>query len=136
VAPAASQVGLLPGLPLLGAVPGPGPGVSSQLLWLAGGVLAGVVSAWLALRSSAGVRVDQACLTGCVSGLLAALALVGLAWATGGDLGGARLAGLGPRLTELAVMAASTLGLSGLAAGLVLALRTCAEAAVVDTPAE
>ena len=51
--------------------------------------------------------------------MLAGLVFVGLAWAAGGDLGTVRLAGLGPRLLPLLVMAVTTLGLAGMITGLV-----------------
>ena len=47
----------------------------------------------------------------------------GAAWLSGGDLGDARLADLGPRIGPLLVMATSTLGLSGVLTGLVFGLR-------------
>jgi Family of unknown function (DUF6350) len=122
VAPAATQVGLLPGLPLLGAVPSSGPGGVYQLLWLTAGVLAGLVAAWLVVRRRPAARCDETALVGGLSGVLGALVFTGVAWASSGDLGVARLVGLGPRLPELIVMAVSTLGLSGMVGGLLLGL--------------
>ena len=122
VAPAATQLGVLPGVPLLGALPSAGPGGAVQLWWLTAGALAGAVAAWLALRGGAGSRFDQASLLGGLSGLSAAAAFVGLAWLTGGDLGAVRLAGLGPRLLPLLVMTTTTLGLSGMLTGALIGL--------------
>lgn len=122
VAPAATQLGVLPGVPLLGALPGAGPGGTPQLWWLAAGVLAGAVAAWLALRGGIGARFDQTSLLGGLSGVLAGATFVGLAWITSGDLGAAQLAGLGPRLLPLLVMATTTLGLSGLITGALIGL--------------
>jgi hypothetical protein len=122
VAPAATQVGLLPGVPIFGAVPSSGPGGVYQLLWLAAGVMAGVVAAGLVVRRRPAARFDETALVGGLSGVLGALVFTALAWACSGDLGVARLAGLGPRLPELTVMAVSTLGLSGMIGGLVLGL--------------
>jgi hypothetical protein len=65
---------------------------------------------------------DETCLVGGLSGVTAGLVFVVLAWATSGDLGAARLAGLGPRLLPLLVMAATTLGLAGMLVGLVVGL--------------
>ena len=122
VAPSATQVGLLPGVPIFGAVPTSGAGGTYQLLWLASGVAAGLVAAWLVVRRRPAARFDETALVGGLAGVVGALVFVGLAWASSGDLGVLRLAGLGPRLPELAVMAVSTLGLSGMIGGLVLGL--------------
>ncbi len=54
--------------------------------------------------------------------MLAGVAFAGLAWAASGDLGTLRLAGLGPRLFPLLVMAGTTMGLSGMITGLTLGL--------------
>lgn len=122
VSPANTELGLLPGVPLLGALPAEGPGGRLSLFWLLGGVLAGAVAAWCVGRARPGARFDQTCLTGGLAGVLGGASFVVLAWASGGDLGDGRLVGLGPRLPELAVMAVSTLGLSGMVAGLCLGL--------------
>jgi hypothetical protein len=122
VAPAATTLGILPGLPLLGALPTNGPGSVAELWWLAAGALAGAAAAWVVVRSRRPARFDLTSLVGGLAGGLAAVVFVGLAWATSGDLGTLRLADLGPRLLPLLVLAGSTMGLSGLIAGLVLAL--------------
>jgi hypothetical protein len=122
VAPAGTDLGVLPGLPLLGALPAPGPGPASALFWLAAGVLAGAVAAWLVVRGRPQARFDETSLVGGAAGLLGGLAFVGLGWATGGDLGTLRLSGLGPLLLPLLVMAVTTLGLSGMVTGLLLGL--------------
>jgi hypothetical protein len=122
VAPAATQVGLLPGIPIFGAVPTSGPGGVYQLLWLTAGVVAGLVAAGLVVRRRPAARFDETALVGGLSGVLGALVFSALAWACSGDLGVARLSGMGPRLPELVVMAVSTLGLSGMIGGLVLGL--------------
>jgi hypothetical protein len=125
VAPAATELGLLPGIPLLGALPSPGPGDLTQLWWLAAGAVAGSIACWVVLAARPGSRFDQASLIGGVCGLLAGAVFAGLAWAASGDLGTVRLADLGPRLFPLLVMAGTTMGLSGLITGLVLGLTTC-----------
>jgi hypothetical protein len=113
-----SSHGLLPSVPLLGALPAAGAGDQTQLWWLGAGVLAGGVAAWLALRGRPAVRFDLAALVGGLAGLLSGLAFVALAWASGGDLGVARLAGLGPRLLPLLVLSTATMGLTGVLVGL------------------
>lgn len=122
VAPASTQLGLLPSVPLFGALPSSGPGQLSELWWLAAGVLAGAVAAWLVVRARPTARFDEMSLVGGLSGLLAGLVFVALAWATRGDLGGSRLAGLGPRLLPLLMLSAATMGLAGTLAGLALGL--------------
>ncbi len=122
VAPAATQVGLLPGIPIFGAVPSSGPGGAYQIVWLAAGVIAGLLAAWLVVRRRPAARFDETALVGGLSGVVGALVFSGVAWACSGDLGLGRLSDLGPRLPELIVMAVSTLGLSGMIGGLVLGL--------------
>ena len=122
VAPAATELGMLPGVPLLGALPGAGPGSPLLLLWLVAGALAGGLAATLVVRSRPSLRFDACSLVGGLTAVLAALVFVVLGWAAGGDLGVTRLTGLGPRLLPLLVMATTTLGLAGLVTGLVLGL--------------
>jgi hypothetical protein len=122
VAPAGTQLGMLPGLPLLGALPGAGPGDPAVLWWLVSGVLAGAAAAAIAVRSRPAARFDASSLVGGLAGVLAAGIFVGLGWAAGGDLGSARLTDLGPRLWPLLVMTATTMGLAGLLTGVVLGL--------------
>jgi hypothetical protein len=74
------------------------------------------------MRARPAARCDETSLVGGLSGLLAGLCLVALAWASGGDLGAQRLAGLGPRLLPLLVLSATTMGLAGMLVGLVLGL--------------
>ncbi|MCW2810654.1 MAG: hypothetical protein JWP61_1112 [Friedmanniella sp.] len=122
VAPAGTELGVLPGLPLLGSLPGVGPGSVALLWWLAIGVLAGAVAAFLVVRTRPQARFDETALVGGVTGLLAGLVFVALAWATGGSLGAGRLVDLGPRLLPLLVMGCATLGLAGAVTGLALGL--------------
>jgi hypothetical protein len=120
VAPAATQLGMVPGIPLLGALPSPGAGDLTQLLWLVAGVVAGAIACWVVLGFGQVPRFDLASLAGGVCGLLAGAVFAGLAWAASGDLGTLRLADLGPRLFPLLVMACTTMGLSGMITGLAL----------------
>ena len=122
IAPAATQLGMVPGIPLLGALPSPGPGDLMQLWWLAAGAVAGAIACWVMLAFGQVPQFDKASLTGGVCGLIAGAVFAGLAWAASGDLGTLRLADLGPRLFPLLVMACTTMGLSGLITGLALGL--------------
>jgi hypothetical protein len=122
VAPAGTELGMLPGLPLLGALPSPGPGDPALLWWLGSGVLAGAVAAGIVIRSRPAARFDASSLVGGLAGVLAAGVFVVLGWAASGDLGAVRLTDLGPRLWPLLVMATTTMGLAGLLTGVVLAV--------------
>jgi hypothetical protein len=122
VAPAATQLGMVPAIPLLGALPSPGPGDLTQLWWLAAGAVAGAIACCVLLRSRPVPRLDQASLAGGACGVLAGAVFAGLAWVASGDLGTLRLADIGPRLFPLLVMAGTTMGLSGLITGLALGL--------------
>lgn len=117
-----THVGNLPGIPILGILPANGPGGGASLLWLVVGVAAGAVAGLLVVRSRPRARADETALVGGLSGVLAALAVVVLCALARGDLGTARLVGLGPRLPELLLLATALMGLSGTAAGLVLGL--------------
>ncbi len=122
VAPAGTELGMLPGLPLLGALPAGGGADTSQLWWLAGGAAAGAVAAWIAVRHRPAARFDQTSLVGGFSGLVAGVVFVAGAWACSGDIGSVRLTALGPRLIQLLVMAPTTMGLAGMVVGFVLGL--------------
>ena len=105
VAPAATELGILPGMPLLGALPAAGPGGPSRAV-VAGGRGHGRAPWRPGSWSGPGrpKRFDASSLIGGLAGLLAGAMFVGLAWAASGDLGNLRLAGLGPRLLPLLVM--------------------------------
>jgi hypothetical protein len=120
IAPAATHLGMVPGIPLLGALPSPGPGDLTQLWWLAAGAVAGAIACWVLLAFGPVPRFDQASLAGGICGLMAGAVFAGLAWAASGDLGILRLADIGPPLFPLLVMAGTTMGLSGLITGLAL----------------
>ena len=122
VAPAGTQLGIVPGIPLLGALPLPGPGDLAQLWWLAAGAAAGIITCWVVLVARPAIRFDEASLRGGACGLLAGVVFAGLAWAASGDLGTLRLAHVGPRLFPLLVMAATTMGLAGMITGLAVGL--------------
>ncbi len=122
ISPAQNLTGLLPSLPAFGAVPANGPVPKVALLWLLSGVVAGVVAAVVIGRSRRLARADETSLVGGLSGVLTGLVVWLLCALSNGDLGTARLIAVGARLPELAVMAPTVMGLSGMAAGLVLGL--------------
>ena len=124
VSPAATELGALPSIPLLAAVPDVGPGGVSHLWWLALGVAAGAVAATLVVLARPSARFDETTLVGGLAGALAGGVFTGVAWLTSGDLGSDLLSGLGPQLLPVLVMATSTMGLSGAICGLLLGLWT------------
>jgi hypothetical protein len=119
VSPMWTQVGLLPAIPV-GApcrTRPTGGGSTSPGCWAA---------SWLELprrgwRPRQARRFDEQALVGGVAGVVAGFAFTLVALASRGDLGVGRLVGLGPRPVELAVMAPTLLGLSGMVTGLVSA---------------
>jgi len=122
VSPANTQLGLLPALPITGALPPEGPGQVTDLLWLVVGVAAGTAAAVTVMRGRPRARFDETALVGGLAGALAGLVFTALAVLGRGDLGLNHLAGLGPRLLQLLVTAPALLGLSGMAVGLVWGL--------------
>ncbi len=122
IAPAGSEIGVLPGIPVFGALPAAGPGSGQLLWWLTAGVIAGVVAAWIVVRARPAARFDETSLVGGLAGGLGGVLFVAVAWAVSGDLGTVRLADIGPRLQPLLVMATTTMGLAGMITGLLLGL--------------
>jgi len=118
VSPADTQLGLLPAVPVSGALPPEGPGVTADFAWLAVGVLAGAMAAVMVMRARPRARFDETALVGGLAGTLAGLVFPLVALVATGDLGSNRLTGLGPNVIELVVVAPALLGLSGMAVGL------------------
>lgn len=121
ISPPSTDLGLLPSIPVLGALPAEGAGHWS-LLWLLVGVLAGFVAVAVVLRRSPRADFEEVALVSGLAGVLAALLFTLLAVAARGNLGVERLTGLGPRLAELGVLAGALLGISGLLGGMVAGL--------------
>ncbi len=117
-----TDVGFLPSIPVLGAVPDPGLVPEEALWWLLFGVVAGAVSAVLMVTSLPRARFDRTALVGAGTGIVGGLLVVVACSLAGGGLGSARLAHLGPLVPDVFVVAPSVLGLSGLVAGLVTGL--------------
>lgn len=122
VAPAGTELGALPAVPVFGALPAEGSVAGDQWWWLAGGVLAGAVAALVVVLGRRGARFDETSLVGGLAGVASGVVFTGLAWLSSGDLGIARLADLGPRLLPLLVLSVTTMGLAGMASGLILGL--------------
>lgn len=117
-----TDLGLLPALPVLGALPQPGPVPWQAALWLLVGVAAGAVAGVVVALARPRARFDETAVVGGVAGVVAGV-LVAVACALGaGGLGTDRLATIGARSPEIFLFAPSILGLAGLAAGLVVGL--------------
>lgn len=122
VAPAATELGLVPTIPMLGALPANGPASTVNLWWLLSGVLAGALGAVVVLRQRPRARFDETALVGGLTGVLSGLVLMGLGVIASGGLGSARLVEVGVRSTALFVMAPTLLGLAGVTTGAVAGL--------------
>lgn len=102
-APDAVTAGLLPAVPVFGAVPtAPDPW---DWAWLAVGVLAGGVAGWRSVRAcrlqEGTPALGPATWQAAVAGAGTALVWVALSWLSRGDLGAQHLVGLGPRFPAL-----------------------------------
>ena len=117
-----TSLGFLPSIPVLGAVPDPGPVSELAWLWLLGGVLAGVLAALVITLNRSSERFYETSLAGGLAGILAGVLLFVLAWCASGGLGTQRLAHVGVGLGSLAITAPCILGLAGLVTGLVVGL--------------
>ncbi|MDR1791726.1 MAG: DUF6350 family protein [Propionibacteriaceae bacterium] len=112
------QIGFLPALPTFGALPEPGIQPSWLMLLLATGIVVGAVSALVAVRSLLDEDLIKVTLVSGLAGLLTSAFLLALGWLASGDLGADRMAGFGPRLFELMLVAPILLTLSSAATGL------------------
>lgn len=112
----ATRLGMVPSIPVFGALPADG--VTSQwlLAWLAAGLLAGALAGVVALRRH-GTGVVGALVASGMAGLLTGVGFVVLAVASRGSLGELRMAQLGPQFPESLFIPVPLLVLSALAAG-------------------
>jgi len=107
VAPGGVELGLVPALPPLGALPADDLGTMGWLV-LAGPVLAGVLAGWIIRRRLATMRDVLLCLG--LTICLAAVTMAVLAALSGGPAGAGRLSVIGPVPWQVA---AATAGLVG-----------------------
>lgn len=129
VTPVAVELGMLPSVPVFGAVPAVGSPSKALLCWFVVPLLAGVVAAWVALRAQATAdalagddpSIDGGALAGGATGIVTGFIATGMAALTRGDLGQVRLVGLGPLAGNMALLAPLMLGFSGAVAGLAIA---------------
>lgn len=118
VSPAATDLGVLPALPVLGALPAEGGGSWWSMAWLLVGVVSGVVVAVALGRRRTWTSIEHRVVASGLAGVLTGLGWCLLGWLSGGDMGSERLVGLGPRLPQLALLGCSVIGLSAMVAGL------------------
>ena len=112
-----TQLGMLPAIPVFGALPPAGLADPWLLAWLAGGLIAGVLAGMAAVRQPSGAV--GAIVAAAVAGLGTAAVYLIWAAASRGGLGSLRMTGLGPRLLEALLIGAPLLWLSAVLAGLV-----------------
>lgn len=135
VSMAITDVGLLPAIPIFGAVPPNGLHEPHQLWWLVVGAAAGIAAAVIVALARPRARFDETALVGGLSGVLAGLLLATLGSLASGALGVDRLSHVGARLPELLVFAPTLLGLAGVVAGLIIGLvRRPAKLAHLEEP--
>jgi len=122
ITPTSSVLGLLPGLPVFGAVPTVPP--ANGVLLLAGGPIAGLLAGlatcrWAAREGRGGVLATVSGAT--LSALLSGSVWTAASWFSRGSLGTAHLVGLGPRFPELLAYGTLAPAAGGLVAGLAYA---------------
>lgn len=122
IVPGQTSVGLLPAVPVFGIVPDPGTGSAHAFWWLASGVVAGVAAAWIVVSARPRARFDETALVGGLAGVVGGLLVTVACAFSNGALGVDRLADIGARLPQLAVLAPTLMGLAGIVTGLVLGL--------------
>jgi hypothetical protein len=115
VAPSGVEIGNVPALPLLAALPGAGPAPRMSLLLVAVPVVAGMVLGWALVRRVGAAPPGRAALLGGASGTAAGAVIGVCAWLSGGAAGPGRLAATGPSPLLTALAAAEWLGFIGAA---------------------
>lgn len=123
ITPARTDVGMLPGVPIFGLVPESGPAPIWWLAWVLSAFAAGAISAFLIIRAQKNLRAItpiSGAIIGALAGIVTGIAMIALAWLSGGNLGSLRLSNVGPMLAELAVMAPTGMGIGGMITGAVI----------------
>lgn len=113
VAPWVTQLGMLPTIPIFGALPAAG--VANLEPWLVTGLLVGGLGGVVVVRS-ARLGIGTAIGAGSLSGALSGAVFVLWAWLSTGGLGVARFATVGPRWPEVLIGFGILIGASVLAA--------------------
>lgn len=125
ITPAQTMVGMLPAIPVLGAVPPAGPVSRWLLFWVLSGAVAGAVAAFVAVRSALAIMrergvalgIDLTAIIGAMVGIVVGLVFTVAQLPASGDLGAIRLIDLGARVGALLIMAPTSMGLAGMATG-------------------
>ncbi|MDX3109476.1 cell division protein PerM [Nonomuraea angiospora] len=118
VAPTGVQLGTVPSLPLLGALPESGPVPGWMMAVVAVPFAAGAVAGVMVARISPSPSYEAAPLWGFLSGVVTGLVTGLLAALSGGPIGGGRLATIGPSPWEVALSVAVEVGVAaGISAG-------------------
>ncbi|GAA3243501.1 cell division protein PerM [Nonomuraea helvata] len=118
VAPTGVQLGTVPSLPLLGALPESGPVPVWMMAVIALPFAAGAVAGVMVARISPSPSYEAAPLWGFLSGVVTGLVAGVLAALSGGPIGGGRLATVGPSPWEVALSVALEVGVAaGISAG-------------------
>ncbi|MEO3808847.1 DUF6350 family protein [Sphaerisporangium sp. B11E5] len=120
VAPTGVQLGSVPALPVLGALPEPGTTSPALMAVLAVPFVAGIAAGVMVARMAPTPQFESAPLWGFGCGLATGLSAGLLAALAGGPLGGARLSSVGPSAFEVALSVTLEVGVAaGISAGLV-----------------
>ncbi|MEV1002029.1 DUF6350 family protein [Nonomuraea sp. NPDC050202] len=118
VAPTGVQLGTVPSLPLLGALPESGPVPAWMMAVVAVPFAAGAVAGVMVARISPSPSYEAAPLWGFLTGVTTGLVAGVLAALSGGPIGGGRLAAVGPSPWEVALSVALEAGVAaGISAG-------------------
>jgi hypothetical protein len=112
VAPSGVFIGMIPSFPPFAALPSPGPAPLVSLLALVVPFAAGVAGGVLTVRSLPTAVGEAAPLWGFVCGVLTGGILAFLAALSGGPVGGARMAVMGPSAWQTGLMAVLEVGVS------------------------
>ncbi|TMR98082.1 DUF6350 family protein [Nonomuraea basaltis] len=118
VAPTGVQLGTVPSLPLLGALPESGPVPAWMMAVIALPFAAGAVAGVIVARISPSPSYEAAPLWGFLTGVATGVVAGALAALSGGPIGGGRLAAVGPSPWEVALSVALEVGVAaGISAG-------------------
>jgi hypothetical protein len=136
VAPGGVMLGPVPAVPLLAALPDPGPSPSWTLGLVGVPVVLGAAAGALAARAFPAPGLGVAAARGAAGGLLGAALLTALVVAAGGAVGPGRMADVGADLLPTLTAAVATTGPGVLVGGLAATLwqRRSARRAGVDVP--
>lgn len=120
ISPARADAGMLPAIPIFGALPSAGHTHPAMLIWLITPCIAGALSAWVLVKAILRTRQlgpDLGLLIGGGVGVLTGFVYAFAQWMAAGDLGSERLVNLGARMAATLVVPTVSMGLAGMLAG-------------------